>query len=63
VKVAKAIAALAIGLVGEALTLSMVPDKWRPMAEGVVLAGITYGVYKVPNKLDPPLPGNNLERP
>ena len=52
-KTAKAVTAFMIGIVGQAITLGLVPDKWRPLAESIVLAGITYGVYKIPNKTAP----------
>ncbi len=50
---AKAYAALAFGLVGEAVTLGLVPDRWQAVAGGFVALGVALGVYSVPNKVKP----------
>ncbi len=42
---AKAYAALAFGLVGEAVTLGLVPDRWQAVAGGFVALGVALGVY------------------
>ena len=47
---AKAWVALGVQLVGQALTLGLLPEAWRPYAEAVLVAATAIGVYSVPNK-------------
>ena len=47
---AKAWVALGVQLVGQALTLGLLPEQWRPHAEAVLVAATAIGVYSVPNR-------------
>jgi hypothetical protein len=47
---AKAWAALAVQVVGQALTLGLLPESWRPYAELVVAAATVGTVHQVPNR-------------
>jgi hypothetical protein len=58
---AKAWAALAVQVIGQALTLGLLPVSWRPYAELVVAAATVGTVYQVPNRpvTLPPAAGNS----
>jgi len=47
---AKAIAGLAVVVVGEALTFGVLPDRWRPYAQVVIGVAAYAGIYSIPNR-------------
>lgn len=57
---------LLIGGIGTALSLSLVPDKWQPLALTLATIvtgiGVATGVYKVPNASANPPPPKHLNR-
>jgi len=50
---AKAVAGLLVSGIGQALTLGIVPNPWKPFAASLVTIGTFYGVYKIPNRTVP----------
>lgn len=49
-KAAKAVAALVVSVVGEVITLGILPDKYRVVAGVLVAIATAVVVYQVPNK-------------
>lgn len=47
---AKMWVALIVSVIGDALTIGIIPEAWRPLIISLTGAATVYGVYKVPNR-------------
>lgn len=55
-RVSKAIAAVVVVTIGEALTFGQVPDKYQGWAQVIIAVAAYFGVYAAPKNSEPPLP-------